>query len=478
LSLFSQARISAVSQVCFINQLVATPHLAQIIHQKGKLVFANLAAARMFGLPDLDSFVELTSSTNLFGTQAGFEVQTRIRRLKFRQLDGSPKQAQINEKAIIWNGHPSSYLTLTLVKDETPIDDADMVTSRPSNSGLEETYFLDSMDSAMDWSRTDSGFLGAVFTPFDLAGVCLRLCDDLSDWVKDNGVMLSMEISPKALNIFNGDSGKLVRAASCIVQHAVKRVRGGRVKINLVVDQAGEHITFEVSDSGPSYTSWDAVKLLEPPQIGNQNTTGGEPDADLDLPLAQCIAQSLGGKVALKVNHPSGGLVRLRLPFPIALGEERIKIWAKGEHIPLRILVAEDNFTSQQIIKVILQALGYTPTIVSDGAQCVEAMQFSTYDAIFMDLHMPLLDGYETTRLIRAYEEMRAQGHYTPVPILALTADRRVKSQQLAMAAGVNGFLTKPIHIPQILSALAPIIADIRHAKMIEKLVESTSLGV
>jgi two-component system, sensor histidine kinase len=168
----------------------------------------------------------------------------------------------------------------------------------------------------------------------------------------------------------------------------------------------------------------------------------------------------------------------LRLPFPIAIGEERVKVWAKGDHVPLRVLVAEDNFTSQQIFKVILRALGYTPTIVSDGAQCVEALQFSTYDVIFMDLHMPLLDGYETTRLIRAYEEMRADGHYTPVPILALTADRRVKSQQLAMAAGVNGFLTKPIHIPQILSALAPIIADIRHAKLAEKFVENTSRSV
>jgi CheY-like chemotaxis protein len=467
-----------VSQVCFINQLVATPHFAQIIHQKGKLVFANLAAARIFGLPNLDAFVELTSRTNLFGTPIGFEVQTRTRRLKFRQIDGSPKQALINEKAIIWNGHPSSYLTLTLLTADALIDETDLIASRPSNSCLEETYFLDSMDSAMDWSRTDSGSLDGIFKPFDLAGVCLRLCDDLNDWVKENGVVLCMEISPKALNMFNGDSGKLVRAASCIVQHAVKRVRGGRVKINLLVDQAGENITFEVSDSGPSYTSWDAVKLLEPPQIGDKLKTCDELEADLDLPLAKCIAQSVGGKVALKVNHPSGGLVRLRLPFQIALGEERIKVWAKGDHVPLRVLVAEDNFTSQQIIKVILQALGYAPTIVSDGAQCVEAMQFGTYDVIFMDLHLPLLDGYEATRLIRAYEEMRADGHYAPVPILALTADRRVKSQQLAMAAGISGFLTKPIHIPQILSALTPIIADIRHAKMVEKLVENTSLGV
>jgi CheY-like chemotaxis protein len=468
-----------VSQVCFINQLVATPHLAQIIHQKGKLVFANLAAARIFGLSNLDSFVELASRTNLFGTQAGFEAQTRTRRLKFRQLDGTAKQAEINERAIIWNGHPSSYLTLTSLEakaeiGEALIDETDIVVSSPSGRRLEETYFLDSMDAAMDWSRTDSGLHREVFKPFDLAGVCLRLCDDLNDLVKEHSVALSMEISPKALSIFNGNSGKLARAASCIVQHAVKRVRGGRVKVNLLVDQAGENITFEVSDNGPSYTSWDAVKLLEPPQIGDREPTCDEPD--LDLPLAQCIAQSVGGKVALKVNHPSGGLVRLRLPFPIALGEERIKVWAKGDHVALRVLVAEDNFTSQQIIKVILQALGYTPTIVSDGALCVEAMQYSTFDVIFMDLHLSLLDGYEATRLIRAYEEMRAQGPYTPVPILALTADRRVKSQQLAMTAGVSGFLTKPIHIPQILSALAPIIADIRHANLVETLIEKISL--
>jgi two-component system, sensor histidine kinase len=451
-----------VSQIAFINALITTPHVPQIIHQKGILIFANVSAARLFGFSSAADFVEFAHRTNLFGNAESSSPKTRARKLNFRKMDGTAVSAQVEEKAIIWNGNPCAHVKLTPTSSSAADNDSLMDTTlslRLVQRGEEEAYFLDSINAAMDTTREDSGKFACVRRPFDLAAACLRLCDDLAPFAEQMEVTLSLEISPKALNIFVGDAAKLTRAATCVVRHAIARVPGGRVRIKLLVDELGESIRFDVCDSGPPYTSWESVSLLDPPPIDKDVTTYDFDLPELDLPMAQCIANFLGGIVSLKVNHSGGGLIRLKLPFPIAEGEVRRAGRPKDTHLPLRILVAEDNFTSQQVIKIILQALGYAPTIVANGAHCIEALNHSAYDLILMDLHMPVMDGYEATRNIRASEAVRGT---PPTPILALTADPRAKTRLKSRAAGVTGFLTKPVHIPQILNALTPIIDDIR----------------
>jgi CheY-like chemotaxis protein len=447
-----------MSQVTFINALIASPHVPQIIHQKGLLIFANISAARLFGLDSVAAFVEFAHRTNLFGDVDGKTPKTRTRMLHFRQLNGTRVKAKIDEKAIIWNGHPSAHVTMTCIVGTAKVN-TDLLSQRLAERSEEEAYFLDSINAAMDSSRQDSGKFLLVRKPFDLAGACLRLCDDLTPFAEEMGVKINLEISPKALGIFTGDAAKLSSAASCILRHAIARVPGGKVGIKLLVDEVGESIRFDICDNGTPYTSWESIALLDPPPLAKDATPQETDLPELDLPMAQCIANFLGGTVSLKVNHIAGGLVRLKLPFPLAEGEVRRAGRPKDTHLPLRILVAEDNFTSQQVIKIILQALGYAPTIVANGSHCVEALNHCAYDVIFMDLHMPVLDGYEATRRIRASEASRDAG---PIPILALTADTRAKTRIKAQSAGVTGFLTKPVHIPQILSALTPIIEDIR----------------
>jgi CheY-like chemotaxis protein len=453
-----------MSQVVFISELIATPHIAQIIHQKGLLIFANLAAARLFGFDTAAAFVDFSHRTNLFGEPATTPSKTRNRTLTFCQLYGTKVKAKIKEQSIIWNGNPCAYVTMIPLAngaDNTAQSLDDTVTLHPTQVGEEEAYFVDSIHAALDNSRQDSGKLVHIRKPFDLAVACMRICDDLTPYAEALGVTLSLEISPKALNIFTGDAAKLSRAATCMVRHAIGRVPGGNVRIKLLVDEAGESIRFDVCDNGRPYTSWESISLMDPPPLQKEVAAPNEEAPPLDLPMAQCIANFLGGTISLKVNHIAGGLIRLKLPFPIAQGEVRHRRHASDTHLPLRILVAEDNFTSQQVIKIILQALGYAPTIVANGAQCIEALSYGSYDVIFMDLHMPIMDGYAATRKIRA-DEAAGGRHNSPMPILALTADTRAKTRLKSKATGVTGFLTKPVHIPQILSALSPIIDAIR----------------
>ena len=449
-----------MSTTSFINALIASPGRAQLIHQKGTLIFANTAAAAVFGIANVREFVSFAETSKLFANATpAIGAISRSRSLAFRSLDGEQKKAIVTEHAITWNGYPSAYLTIDQLDDKGEIHSD--VWENPLE-GNDETYFLDSIDSAMDWSRTEGRNFVTSNKPFDLAGTCLRLADELRELAHKNDVTLNIEVKPKALHTFYGDAAKLVRAASCIIRHVIYRNPGGRVDITLNASNRGDFVSIDVCDNGSAYTSWDAINLLEPNQFPDEERAEHEA---LDLPLAQCIAQFLGGQVTIKVNHQAGGMIRLRLPFRrIATQPQSQLSQAILPH--LKILVAEDNPTSQQVIRIILTALGHQALIVANGRECVEALRTIAFDAVFMDLHMPVMDGYEATGAIRALEEAKCLPHVGSIPILALTADRRPEARAKAELAGISGFLTKPIHIPQILSALTPISEAILEAEM------------
>jgi CheY-like chemotaxis protein len=115
---------------------------------------------------------------------------------------------------------------------------------------------------------------------------------------------------------------------------------------------------------------------------------------------------------------------------------------------PLEILVAEDNEINQQVILYILQKLGYTPVIVSNGREAVEAAEHTDYDIIFMDLQMPEMDGLEATRRIRENKSL-AQ----PV-IIALTANTMEGDEEECLDAGMNDYLGKPVKLEELLARL------------------------
>jgi len=115
---------------------------------------------------------------------------------------------------------------------------------------------------------------------------------------------------------------------------------------------------------------------------------------------------------------------------------------------PLEILVAEDNEINQQVIQYILQKIGYTPTIVSNGQEAVDAAVATTYDIIFMDLQMPEVDGLEATRLIRDNKTI-----HQPL-IIALTANTMEGDEDECLLAGMNDYIGKPVKLEELLGKL------------------------
>ena len=138
-------------------------------------------------------------------------------------------------------------------------------------------------------------------------------------------------------------------------------------------------------------------------------------------------------------NHPAQAARKIAFQpkLPTGLSEQH----------PLKILVAEDNVINQQVILHVLEKLGYQPRLVSNGREAVHVMLEEVYDIIFMDLHMPEMDGLEATRLIR-------QTASTQPVIIALTANTMEGDQEECLQAGMNDYIGKPIKLEELVDKL------------------------
>lgn len=124
---------------------------------------------------------------------------------------------------------------------------------------------------------------------------------------------------------------------------------------------------------------------------------------------------------------------------------------------PLRILMAEDNLINQRVGKLILQRAGFKIDLVADGNEALEAHQSEPYDIILMDCQMPIMDGFEASRLIRSLE------HRQPV-IIAVTANALVGERERCLKAGMDDYLSKPFQAEQLIAVVKKWVAIRRSA--------------
>jgi hypothetical protein len=123
-----------------------------------------------------------------------------------------------------------------------------------------------------------------------------------------------------------------------------------------------------------------------------------------------------------------------------------------GDGRRMKVLVADDHPINRQYLQLVLQGLGHEPTLVDNGEEAVEVVQTDCFDAVLMDVHMPVLDGLEATRRIRALGDA-----YADLPVVALSADVVGRAQDDARDAGASGFLAKPVDVEHLRAALGAI---------------------
>jgi CheY-like chemotaxis protein len=182
----------------------------------------------------------------------------------------------------------------------------------------------------------------------------------------------------------------------------------------------------------------DSLPVIMVSSIGSRSPVGHNVVAWLNKPVKPSpLLDALHGALTdIGVEPPTGD----------ARAEEAVPL---GERHPLRILLAEDNAVNQKLALRLLQQQGYSADVAANGLEVIEALEGTTFDLVFMDVHMPALDGIEATRRIRR----RWPGAAGP-RIVAMTAAAMAGDRERCLTAGMDGYIAKPIRVAELLAAL------------------------
>jgi CheY-like chemotaxis protein len=242
-----------------------------------------------------------------------------------------------------------------------------------------------------------------------------------------------------------------------LLHNAVKFTDRGTVRLEvLVLDDAQPalRVRFSVRDTGIGIAQ-DKIDSIFGAFIQlDSSSTRRHGGSGLGLAIVQELATLMGGDVHVESDVGRGSHFWVDLPLQAApndaLALTGLEPNDADDDEAVSVLLVEDDLVNQMVVEEMLKMLGCEVEVVADGELAHRAAGAGVYDIVFMDCHMPVMDGYEATRRIRAAE----QGSGKRVPIVALTADSLATDRQRCLDAGMDGFMTKPVSSAQLSAAI------------------------
>jgi PAS domain S-box-containing protein len=277
------------------------------------------------------------------------------------------------------------------------------------------------------------------------------------------GIRLISRVSEEIPQVVRGDAHRLRQVLTNLASNAIKFTAKGEVSLVASLEGRGDGTTtvrFSVTDTGIGLRADQITALFSPFTQADASTTRKYGGTGLGLAICKQLAELMGGTINVESREGQGSTFWFTAVFELALptrgqpASERVEVRADaGDRtnrsvFEARILVAEDNPTNREVVLAQLHKLGYSATAVNNGAEAVEAIQHARYDLVLMDCEMPVMDGFEATRRIRASNQ-------PDIPIVAVTANAMRDDRSNCLSRGMTDYLSKPMELEPLAEVLA-----------------------
>ncbi|NUP97267.1 MAG: response regulator [Planctomycetaceae bacterium] len=323
------------------------------------------------------------------------------------------------------------------------------------------THLLALISDILDLSKIEAGKVTIEKLPIRVRGVVGNVGMLMSRLAAAKGLPLTVEIAPEVPEWIEGDPTRLRQVLLNLTSNAVKFTEKGGVQLTLRPGPTRRTLQFEVRDSGIGIAPDKLGAVFEKFTQADATTTRRFGGTGLGLSIVRELAQLMGGDVRVASKVGEGSVFTLELPLVETVAEERgcTESCEPTLRAGLRVLVAEDNAVNWRVLEVQLRRLGCLPELAPDGEQAFQRAQAADFDIVLMDCQMPVLDGFEATRKIRALAGPRGQ-----VPIVALTANALTGDRDRCLSNGMNGYLTKPVRREDLARVLGSLTSPLRGA--------------
>jgi signal transduction histidine kinase/ActR/RegA family two-component response regulator len=324
--------------------------------------------------------------------------------------------------------------------------------------GSSGQLLLSLINDILDLSRIEAGHFDlqpVPFNPQQLATEVLALMRERADAQQ---LTLRLEAAPGGAPWLTADAVRLRQVLFNLVGNALKFTETGGVVVRLSQTQPDSplgrvQLRLDVEDTGIGIPAEALPTLFDRFTQADATAARRHGGSGLGLAITREVVQRMGGEIQVQTELGRGSCFSVTVPCepaaapaaPDGAAPDAVQACAG-----LQVLVAEDHAVNQLLIEAMLQRLGHQPTLVADGHAAVESARGGGWDLVLMDMQMPELDGLAATRAIRAL-----QGTAGAVPIVAMTANARPEDRQACMDAGMDDYLTKPIHLADLQAALS-----------------------
>jgi signal transduction histidine kinase/CheY-like chemotaxis protein/HPt (histidine-containing phosphotransfer) domain-containing protein len=322
---------------------------------------------------------------------------------------------------------------------------------------------LNIINDILDFSKVEAGEVELEQIQFDLAEVLQQTLEIAAVKARAKGLDISTRIQPGVPARLIGDAGRLRQILLNLLGNATKFTERGRLSVLVDLDpdrQEAGSLHFSVSDTGIGIPADRLSAIFESFSQADASTTRKYGGTGLGLAISKRFVELMGGNIWAESTLGLGTTMHFTARFSVEgppAGAERpapkplIDANTAPRNRSLRILLADDSEHNRFLIREYLKDSGCVLDEVENGALALENFKQRTYDVVLMDTEMPVLDGYSTTRQMRALERERAFG---PTPIFALTAHALPEAKGRSFEAGCTGHLTKPIKKATLLETL------------------------
>lgn len=345
---------------------------------------------------------------------------------------------------------------------EKHIDEKDKVTYYTGKIKSSSSLLLSLINYVLEMARIESGKADLRLDTGHFQELRDSLQTVFEPALKEKGLTYSTHLDIQHPYIVY-DKTKTSEILLNIVGNSIKYTpRGGHIRLDIseIPSERSDVATYRmiIEDTGIGMSEEYLPHIFEEFTREHTSTENKIAGTGLGLPIVKSLVDLMGGTIQIESKVNEGTKTTIQIPFLIATQKQIEESQTYSPNIVTnhslgrRILIAEDNKLNAEIAETILQENGFEVDCVEDGCQCLALLQEKPedyYDLILMDIQMPNLNGYETTRLIRNLKNQRAT-----IPIIAMTANAFDEDKKKAFAAGMNAHIAKPIDVGVLLHTL------------------------